>query len=61
MIKNRWNTNTDEWINERHYTKDEVDKKLDEILTNTVPATSIPVTITYLDGTTQSVDLYARG
>ena len=53
--------NTDEWINERHYTKDEVDKKLDEILQNNVPATAIPVVITYSDGTTQSVELYARG
>lgn len=60
MQKRAWNGSTEEWIKERHYTKDEIDGKLDEILQDSVSATVLPVTITYTDNTTQTVNIYVR-
>lgn len=57
MQKRAWNGSTSEWINETHYTKDEVDGMVDEA---TIPYTVLPVTITYTDSTTQEVELYAN-
>lgn len=46
------------WIKERHYTKDEIDKKLIEL--SPMSASAVTVVVTYTDGSSQTVDLFAR-
>ena len=56
--KTRWNDDLESWVDERHYTKDEIDKKLLEI--SPMGASSVTVTVTYTDGSSQTVDLFRR-
>ena len=56
MQKRAWNGSTEEWICERHYTKDEVDKKVGDI-DNLIPHTSMTATITYTNGTSKTIRL----
>jgi hypothetical protein len=56
MQKRTWNGSTKEWIEERHYTKDEVDEKIGEI-DLILPHTSMTATINYTNGTSKTIRL----
>ena len=58
MKKSRWNDDLESWVEERHYTKDEIDKKLIEV--SPITASSVTVVVTYVDGSSQTVDLFMR-
>ena len=58
MKRTRWNDDLPTWVEERHYTKDEIDKKLIEV--SPITASAVTVVVTYTDGSSQTVDLFAR-
>jgi hypothetical protein len=58
MQKRAWNGSTEEWIHERHYTKDEVDSKVGAI-EELMPHTLMTATINYVNGSSQTIRFLA--
>ena len=57
MKKSRWNNDLPSWGNERWYTKDEIDKMIEEI---SIPSGTVRATVNYTNNTSQTVDFYAK-
>lgn len=57
MKKSRWNNDLPTWVEERWYTKDEVDAMIDEIRT---PSSTVRAIVNYTNNTSQTVDFYAK-
>ena len=59
MIKNRWNTDLEEWIHERFFSKEEVTELIDNL--PTVDMDLVEVNITYEDESTEVRNFYVEG
>lgn len=58
MIKNRWNTDLDEWIRERCFTKDEVIELINNLPMGDVD--TVEVRITYGDESSEVRNFYVE-